>query len=81
MTYDCRDAAIILTQLKFKKSQSVPIPSIMKEKKFSNPCLFLKAKGKTKSNHEGLGLFQRSLRLHDVLDFDVIGRLYPKDQK
>ena len=51
------------------KSHRVPIPSIMNEKKFSNRCLFLKAKGKTKSNHEVLGLWQRSLRLHDVIDF------------
>ena len=41
----------------------------MNEKKFSNRCLFLKAKGKTKTNHEVLGLWQRSLRLHDVIDF------------
>ena len=53
----------------------------MNEKKFSNRCLFLKAKGNTKSNHEVLGLWHRSLRLHDVIDFDVIGRLYPKDQE
>ena len=43
------------------------MPSIMNEKKFSNQCLFLKAKGKT--NHEVLGLWQRSLRLHNVIDF------------
>ena len=66
--YDCRDVRIVLRQLKFKKSQS-PIPSIMNEKMFSNRCLFLKAEGKTKSNHEVLGLWQRSLRLHDVIDF------------
>ena len=53
----------------------------MNEKKFSNRCLFLKAKGKTKSNHEVLGLWQRSLRLHDVIEFDVIGLLYHKDQE
>ena len=41
----------------------------MNEKKFSNRCLKLKAKGKTKSNHEVLGLWQRSLRVHDVIDF------------
>ena len=41
----------------------------MNEEKFSNRCLFLKAKGKAKSNHEVLGLWQRSLRLHDVIDF------------
>ena len=42
---------------------------IMNEKKFSNPCLFLKAKGNIKSNQEVLGLCQRSLRPHDVIDF------------
>ena len=41
----------------------------MNEKKFSNRCLFSKAKGKTKSNQEVLGLWQRSLRLHDVIAF------------
>ena len=41
----------------------------MNEKKFTNCCLVLKAKGKTKSNHEVLGLWQRSLRLHDVIIF------------
>ena len=41
----------------------------MNEEKFSNRWLFLKAKGKTKSNHEVLGLCQRTLRLHDVIDF------------
>ena len=53
----------------------------MNEKKFSNRGLSLKAKGKTKSNHEVLGPWQRSLRLRDVIDFDVIGRLYPKDHE
>ena len=53
----------------------------MNEKKFSNRCLFLKEKGKTKSKYEVLGFWQRSLRLHDVIDFDVIGHLYPKDQE
>ena len=41
----------------------------MNEKNISNQFLFLKAKGKTKLNHEVLGLWQRSLRLHDVIDF------------
>ena len=36
---------------------------------FSNQYLFLKAKAMTKSNHEVLGLWQRSLRLHDVIGF------------
>ena len=51
------------------KSHSVPIPSIINEKKFSNRCSFSKEKGKTKSNHEVLGLWQRSFRLHDVITF------------
>ena len=80
MAYDCRDVAIILRQPKFKKSQSTNTFHY-ERKKFSNRCLFWKAKGKTKSNHEVLGLWKRSLRLHDVIDFDVIGRLYPKDQE
>ena len=41
----------------------------MNEKKFSIRCLFLEAKGKKKSNHEGLGLWQRTFRQHDVIDF------------
>ena len=41
----------------------------MNEKKFSNRCLFLKAKWKIKSNHEVLGLWRHLLRLHDVIDF------------
>ena len=68
VAYECRDVAIILRQLKFKKSQSA-FTFHNERKKFSNRCLFLKAKGKTKSNHEILGLWQRSLRLHDAIDF------------
>ena len=71
LAYDCRDLAIILRQLKFKKSQSTNTFH-NEQKKFSNRCLFLKAKGTTKSNREVLGLWQRSLRLHDVIIFDVI---------
>ena len=52
----------------FKKSQSTN--TFHYERKFFlNQCLFLKAKGKTKSIHEVIGLWQRSLRLHDVIDF------------
>ena len=80
MAYDCRDVAIILRQLKFKKSQSTHTFHY-EQKRFLDRCLFLKAKGKTKSNNEVLGLWQRSLRLQDVIDFDVIGRLYAKDQE
>ena len=68
MAYDCRDVAIILRQLKFKKSQSTNTFHY-ERKRFLNRCLFLKAKGETKSNHEVLDLWQRSLRLHDVIDF------------
>ena len=32
----------------------------------------LESKRKDKIKHEVLGLSQRSLRLHDVIDFDVI---------
>ena len=68
VAYECHDVAIVLRQLKFKKSQSTH--TIRYEgKKFSNRCLFLTAEGKTKSNYEVLGLWQRSLRLHDVIDF------------
>ena len=68
VAYDCRDVAIILRQLKLKKSQSTS--TFHNEgKKFSNRCLFSKAKGKTKLNHEVLGLWQRSLRLHDFIAF------------
>ena len=80
MAYDCRDVAIILRQLKFKKSQSTNTFH-NERKKFLNRCLLLKDDRKTKANHEVLGLLQRSLRLCDDIDFDVIGRLYPKDQK
>ena len=52
----------------------------MNEKMFSNQCLFLKGKGKAKSNHEVLGLWQRSLRLRDVINFDVIGSLIRSNQ-
>ena len=68
VSYDCRDVAIFLRQLKFKKSQSTHTFHKNK-KKFSNLCLFLKEIGKTKLNHEVFGLRQRSLHLHDVIDF------------
>ena len=48
---------------------------------FLNPCLFSKVKGKTKSNHEVLGLWQCLFRLCDVITFDVIGRLYAKERE
>ena len=80
MAYDCRDVAIILRLLKLKKSQCTNTFH-NERKKFSNRCSFSKANGKTKSNHEVLGLWQRSFRQDDVITFDVIGRLYPKDQE
>ena len=81
MAYGCRDVAIILRHPKFKKSQSINT-SIMSAKKFSNRYLFLNAQGKTKSNPEVLGLWERPFRLGDViLVFDVIGCLYPNDQE
>ena len=70
-----------MQNMRFFCCSIVPILSIMNEKMFSNRCLFLKAKGKTESKHEVFGLWQRSVRLHDVIVFDVIGRLYPKDQE
>ena len=54
VAYDCRDVAIILRQLKFKKSQSTLTFHYERKKVFE--LMFLKAKGKTKSNHEVLGL-------------------------
>ena len=68
MAYDCRDVAIILRQLKFKKSQSTNAFHY-EQKSFRTDDLFLKAKGKTKSIHDVYRLWQRSLRLHDVIDF------------
>ena len=68
VAYDCRDVAIILKQLNLKKSQSTNTFH-NERKKFSNRCLFLKDNGKTKANHDVLGLWQRSLRLRDVIDF------------
>ena len=47
VAFDCRDVAIILRQLKFKKSQSTHTFHY-ERKKNSNRSLFLKAKGKTK---------------------------------
>ena len=45
----------------------------MSTKKFSNRCLFLKAQGKTKSNHEVLDFWQRSFHQGDVIIvFDVM---------
>ena len=80
MAYDCRDVAIILRQLKFKKSLSTHIFHYERKKVFEL-MFVLESKRKDKSNHEVLGLWQRSLRLFDVIDFDVIGRLYHKDQE
>ena len=68
VVYDCRDVAIILRQLKLKKSQSTHT-FYYERKKVFEPIFDLKAKERTKSNHEVLGLWQRSLRLHDVIDF------------
>ena len=59
VAHGCRDVAIIVRQLKFKKSQSTHTFHNERKKVFE-PMLFLKAKGKAKSNHEILGLWQRS---------------------
>ena len=68
VAYDCRDVAIILRQLKLKQSQST-YTFHNEPKEIFEPMFVLKAKGKTKLNHEILGLWQRSLRLDDVIDF------------
>ena len=68
MAYDCRDVAIILRQLKFKKSQSAHTFHYDRKKVFK-PMFVLESKRKDKSNNEVLGLWQRSLRLHDAIDF------------
>ena len=47
VAYDCRDVAIILRQLKFKKSQSTNT-SIMNEKKVFEPMFVLKSKREDK---------------------------------
>ena len=78
MAYDCRDVAIILRQLKFKKSQSTNTFHY-KQKKVFEPMFVLESKRKDKSNHDVLGLWQRSIGLHDVIDFRRNDRLYPKD--
>ena len=62
VAYARHDVAIILRQLKLKKSQSINTFH-NEQKKFS------KAKGKTKPNHEALGLWQCSLLRHDVIAF------------
>ena len=53
----------------------------MNEKKFSNRCLFLKAKGNTKTNYEILGSGNVHYVYMTSLIFDIIGHLYPKDQE
>ena len=63
VAYGCRDVVRILRQPNFKKSHIVSIPYIMSAKKFSNKYPFSKDKGKTNSNHEVLGLWQRSFCL------------------
>ena len=68
MVYDCRNVAIILRQLKFKKPQSTN--TFHYERKEVFELMFvLESKRKEKVNHEVLGLWQRTLRLHDVIDF------------
>ena len=75
MAYDCRDVAIILGQLKFKKSQSTNT-FYNERNKFLKRCLFLKAKGKPQSNHGYIHYVYMT-----SLIFDVIGRSYPKEQE
>ena len=59
---------IILRQLKFKKSQSTHTFHYERKKVFKL-MFVVESNRKDKSNHEVLGLWQRSLRLYDVIDF------------
>ena len=68
VAYDCRDVTIILRQLKFKKPQNTNTFHDERKKVFEL-MFVLESKRKDKSNHEGSGLWQRSLRLHDAIDF------------
>ena len=71
MAYGCRDVAIILRQPNFKSSQSINTLKSNTAKSSSNRYSFSTERGKTKSNHEVLDLWQRSLRLRGVFTFDV----------
>ena len=55
VAFDCRDVAIILRQLKFKKSQSTHTFHYERKKVFKL-IFVLERKRKTKSNHDVLGL-------------------------
>ena len=75
MAYDCRDVAIILRQLEFKKSQST-YTFHYERKKVSELMFVLESKRKAK-----IKSWQRSLRLQDIIDFDANGRLYREVQE
>ena len=55
VAYDCRDVAIILKQLKFKKSKSTNTFHNERKKVFA-PMFVLERQRKEKANHEVLGL-------------------------
>ena len=80
MAYDYRDVTIILRQLKLKKSQS--INTFHNEwKSFQiNVCSW-----KRKERQNQIIKFKAPGNVHYVymtsLIFDVIGRLYPKDEE
>ena len=67
VAYDYSDVVIILRQLKLRRSQSTHTFH-NEQKKVFEPMFVLERK-KTKSNHEVFDLWQRSLRLYDVIDF------------
>ena len=82
MAYDFRDAAIIVRQLKFKKSQSTNTFHNERKKVFE-PMFVLESKRKDKiksCSFRPLASFITSVDMTSLL-FDVIGRLYPKDHE
>ena len=68
MAYDCCDVAIILRKLKFIKSQSTNTFHYERKKVFE-PMFVLESKSQDKIKSWSLSLWQRLLRLHDVIDF------------
>ena len=81
MDYGCRDVAINLRQHKFK-SHRVLIPYIMSAKSFRTEVRSRKQKER---KEKSIMKFKASGKVYFVfvasLLFDVIGRLYPKEQE
>ena len=81
VAYDCRDVAIILRLLKFKKSQSTHAFHYERKKSFRTDV----CSGKEKERQNQIMKFKASGIVHYVnmtsLIFDVIGLLYPKDKE